>query len=133
MNIFKNRGNWLALAALVLAVGCTMVWFGLNRNVALPGDRTFFVLVWLSAAALAITALVMKAGWFGRIVSVPALVIGLFFPFTVSISEQVLPPGTIQVGDTMPSFSAPDDTGQIFDSERLRGNPVLIKFFRAHW
>ena len=133
MNIFKNRGNWLALAALALAIGCTRVWFGQAQSVTLPADRTFFVLVWLSAAALAITALVMKAGWFGRIVSVPALVIGLFLPFTVSISEQVLPPGTIQVGDAMPSFSAPDDTGQVFDSERLRGNPVLIKFFRAHW
>ena len=133
MNTFKNRGNWLALAALALAIGCTRVWLGQAQSVTLPADRTFFVLVWLSAVALAVTALIMKASWFGRIVSLPAIAIGLFLPFTVSISEQVLPPGTIQVGDVMPSFSAPDDTGQVFDSERLRGNPVLIKFFRAHW
>ena len=58
---------------------------------------------------------------------------GLFLPFTVSISEQILPPGAIQVGQVIPSFSAPDDRGEIFDSEQLRGQPVLIKFFRAHW
>jgi len=62
-----------------------------------------------------------------------AIVMGLFLPFTVSISEQVLPSEAIQVGETIPSFSAPDDSGQVFDSARLRGNPVLIKFFRAHW
>ena len=27
MNALKNTGNQLALFALVLAVGCTMVWF----------------------------------------------------------------------------------------------------------
>jgi peroxiredoxin len=39
----------------------------------------------------------------------------------------------IRVGDTIPIFSALDDRGELFDSERLRGHPVLIKFFRAHW
>ena len=85
-----------------------------------------------TAATLGIAALV-KAGWIGRIAAVPAIVVGLFLPFTVSISEQILPPGAIAVGDTMPAFSAPDDRGETFDSDRLRGNPVLIKFFRAHW
>jgi peroxiredoxin len=51
----------------------------------------------------------------------------------VSISEQILPSNAIQVGETIPSFSAPDDRGELFNSARLRGNPVLIKFFRAHW
>ena len=65
--------------------------------------------------------------------TLPAVVVGLFLPFTVSISEQILPPGSIRVGETIPTFSAPDDRGEMFDSARLRGNPVLIKFFRAHW
>ena len=133
MNALTNKGNQLALLALVLAVGCTMVWFGRAENVALPENRALFVLVWLSAVALAITAIVKKAGWLGRIIALPAIVIGLFFPFSVSISEQILPPDAIQVGDQMPNFSAPDDRGQVFDSAQLRGNPVLIKFFRAHW
>jgi len=133
MKALQNRGTQLGLIALALAIGCTMVWFNLARNVALPENRTLFIAVWLSAAALAIAAFVKKAGWLGRIAAVPAIVIGLFLPFTVSISEQILPPNAIRVGDTMPSFSALDDRGQAFDSARLRGNPVLIKFFRAHW
>ena len=133
MNALKNTGNQLALLALVLAVGCTLVWFNRAENVALPENRTVFIAIWLSAVVLAIAAFVKKAGWLGRIAAVPAIVIGLFLPFTVSISEQVLPPNAIRVGETMPSFSAPDDRGQVFDSARLDGNPVLIKFFRAHW
>ena len=133
MNALKNTGNQLALLALALAVGCTMVWFNQAEKVALPENRTFFIVVWLSAVALAIAAFVKKAGWLGRIAALPAIVIGLFLPFTVSISEQILPPEAIQVGETIPSFSAPDDRSQVFDSAQLRGNPTLIKFFRAHW
>ena len=133
MDALKNRGNQLALLSLLLAVGCTMVWFNRAENVALPENRALFIVIWLSAVALAITAIVKKAGWLGRIAALPAIVIGLFLPFTVSISEQILPPGAIQVGQTIPNFSAPDDRGQLFDSAQLSGNPVLIKFFRAHW
>ena len=98
----------------------------------IPENRALFVGVWLAAAALGIAALV-KAGWIGRIAAVPAIAVGLFLPYTVSISEQILPPNAIRVGETIPAFSAPDEHGELFDSARLRGNPVLIKFFRAHW
>jgi hypothetical protein len=128
----KRLWNGIGIAAPLLAVGCAMLWFSQNRTVGIPEDRTLFVVVWLAAAALGIAALV-KAGWIGRIAAVPAIAIGLFLPYTVSISEQILPPNAIRVGDTIPAFSAPDDRGEIFDSARLRGNPVLIKFFRAHW
>ena len=128
----KRRWNGIGIAAPVLAIGCTMLWFGQARAVDIPENRALFVAVWLAAAALGIAALV-KAGWIGRIAAVPAVVVGLFLPFTVSISEQILPPGSIRVGETIPTFSAPDDRGEMFDSARLRGNPVLIKFFRAHW
>ncbi|MDJ0790035.1 MAG: hypothetical protein QNK05_24835 [Myxococcota bacterium] len=132
MNALANLGNRLGLAAIVLAVGSTVLWFRLANTVDLPENRTLFLVVWVGAALLGIVALV-KGGWLGRIAAVPAIALGLFLPFTVSISEQVLPPDTIQVGDVIPTFSAPDDSGQVFDSTRLRGRPVLIKFFRAHW
>lgn len=128
----KKLWNGIGIAAPLLAIGCTLVWFRMNRDVGIPENRALFVAVWLTAVALGCAALV-KAGWIGRVAAVPAIVIGLFLPFTVSISEQVLPPGAIRVGDTIPAFSAPDERGEIFDSARLRGKPVLIKFFRAHW
>ncbi len=133
MKFSMKRGTQFGLLALVLAVGCTRLWFYQAENVALPENRMLFLAAWLSAVALGIAAFVKKAGWLGRIAAVPAIIIGLFLSFTVSISEQILPPNAIQVGEMIPSFSAPDDRGQVFDSARLRGNPVLIKFFRAHW
>ncbi len=128
----KGLWNGIGIAAPVLAIGCAMVWFRMNSDVGIPDNRALFVAVWLTAVVLGCVALV-KAGWIGRIAAVPAIAIGLFLPYTVSISEQILPPGAIQVGDTIPAFSAPNEHGEIFDSARLRGNPVLIKFFRAHW
>jgi hypothetical protein len=128
----RRLWNGIGIAAPVLAIGCTLLWFSQNRTVGIPEDRTLFVAFWLAAAALGVAALV-KAGWIGRVAAVPAIAIGLFLPYTVSISEQILPPGAIQVGETIPAFSAPDERGEIFDSARLRGHPVLIKFFRAHW
>ena len=132
MSSSKARGNWVGIAALVLAVGGAVFWFSQARAVNIPENRTLFVGLWLVAAALGVWAIV-KAGWIGRVAAVPAVAVGLFLPFTVSISEQILPPGAIEVGDTIPAFSAPDDRGELFDSARLRGTPVLIKFFRAHW
>ena len=52
---------------------------------------------------------------------------------TIFLSPEPAAKPFIQVGDTIPAFSAPDDRGEVFDSARLRGHPVLIKFFRAHW
>ena len=133
MNPLENTGDRLAIAGLVLAVGTTMYWFNQAEAVALPENRIFFLAGWLLALVLGVVAWVRKAGWLGRVVSLPAIVLGLFLPFTVSISEQILPDGAIRVGDTIPAFAAVDENGELFDSERLRGNPVLIKFFRAHW
>ncbi len=39
----------------------------------------------------------------------------------------------VAVGDIIPSFSAPDEDGTIFNSASLAGSPALIKFFRGHW
>jgi len=133
MKTSTKTGTLMGLLALAVAAGCTLVWFDQAGNVDLPENRTLFVAVWLSAVVLGITAFVKKAGWLGRLAAVGAVVIGLFLPFTVSISEQLLPADAIRVGETIPNFSAPDDRGEIFDSARLRGKPVLIKFFRAHW
>ena len=121
------------LPALALAIGCTMTCFRAAEAVAIPEHRIVFIALSLLAVVLALAAVALKAGWVGRIAALPAIVLGLFLPFTVSISEQILPEKTIRVGDAMPAFSAPDDRGELFDSARLRGNPVLIKFFRAHW
>ncbi len=128
-----KTGTKLGLLAFAVALGCAVLWFYQARAVDLPENRTAFVVVFLTAAALGVAALVKGAGWAGRIAAVVAIFIGTLLPFTVGVSRQEVASNAIRVGDTIPSFSAPDDRGELFDSERLRGNPVLIKFFRAHW
>ncbi len=128
-----KMGTKLGLLALVVALGCAFLWFYQARAVNIPENRTAFVVVFLTAVALGVAALVKGAGWMGRIAAMVAIFIGMLLPFTVGVSHQEVASNAIRVGDTIPCFSAPDDRGELFDSARLRGNPVLIKFFRAHW
>lgn len=129
-----KTGTKLGLAALALAVGAFVFWFYLARQVKLPDDRTGFVLVFLLAAGLGISAYVKGTSRPGAIPPAIAILIGLFLPFTIYISPQELETArVIKVGDTIPRFTASDDMGVTFDSASLSDHLVLIKFFRAHW
>ncbi len=128
-----KTGTKLGVLALVVAVGTVTRWFYLAGQVALPENRTAFVVVFLAAAALGVAAFFKGAGWGGRAAALVAILIGSFLPFTVAISRQEVASSGIQVGETIPHFTAPDDRGETFDSANLSGHPVLIKFFRAHW
>jgi hypothetical protein len=109
------------------------LWFRQVNQVDIPENRAAFVAFFLTAAALGVGAFVAGTRWFGAVAAIPAILVGLFLPFTVAISRQEVAAGAIRVGDTIPRFTAVDDHGQLFDSDSLRGHPVLIKFFRAHW
>jgi hypothetical protein len=129
-----KKGTQLGIGALLLAVGTVALWFYLARQVNLPDDRTLFVIVFLGAAALGVAAYIKGTSILGGIAPAIAIVIGLFLPFTIAVSPQELGAGkVIQVGDTIPHFTALDDQGVPFDSASLAGHLVLIKFFRAHW
>jgi hypothetical protein len=129
-----KTGTKLGFAALLLAVGTVVLWFYLARQVNLPDNRTLFVIVFLCAAVLGVAAYVKGTSITGGIPPLIAIVIGLFLPFTIAISPQELEPGkVIQVGDTIPHFTALDDQSATFNSTSLSGHLVLIKFFRAHW
>ena len=109
------------------------LWAYRIRQVDIPEDRTVFVIFFLAAVGLGVTALVKGTGWGGRAAAVVAIGIGLLLPFTVAISRQEAAPNVIRVGGTIPSFQARDDQGQLFDSKSLKDKLVLMKFFRAHW
>lgn len=129
----KSKGTLLGFVALALAVGTTFVWFRQVRLVAIPENRTLFVGLWALAIALGVAAFVKRTRWFGGIAAALGILVGAFLPFTVAISRQEVAPNSIQVGETIPAFTALDDRGQLFDSSSLAGQLVLIKFFRAHW
>lgn len=126
-------GTKLGLLALVVAVACGALWSSLTRHVDIPEDRTVFVVVFLTAAALGVAAFVRGVGWVGGLAAAGAIGIGVLVPFTVAISRQEVAPNAIRVGDVIPRFTAVDEHGERFDSRSLHGQLVLIKFFRAHW
>ncbi len=129
-----KTGTKFGIAALALAIGTAMYWFRLTGQVELPEDRTLFVIAFLGAAALGVFAYIKGTGLLGAIPPALAILIGVFLPFTMYISPQALDTDkSIQVGDTIPHFTAPDGKGETFDSAALHGHLVLIKFFRAHW
>ena len=129
-----KTGTKLGVAAATIAVVTTWYWFYLVDEVALPSDRSLFVVLFLLAAALGVLALVKRTSWFGAAPALLAIAIGLFFPVTMSVSEQIVARDTvIEVGDTVPRFTSIDGSGNAFDSGVLSGHLVLIKFFRAHW
>lgn len=133
MNNMKP-GTKIGLLAAAVATVTAWYWFHLTREVALPEDRTGFVVVFLASVCLGVLAFVKRTGWLGAVPPIFAIVVGLFFPATMMISEQVVArDSAIEVGDRIPRFVSVDDSGAEFDSRSLNGHLVLIKFFRAHW
>ena len=51
-------GSFLGIIALVLSLGVTAFWFTLARRLALPNDRTGFVLLWLVSVGVGVIALI---------------------------------------------------------------------------
>ncbi|MEE2776636.1 MAG: hypothetical protein VYE73_07720 [Acidobacteriota bacterium] len=129
----KNVGTTLGLLSLVLAAITVALWFRQINQVAIPENRSAFVLSFLTAVALGIGAFFARTRWFGGVAAVLAIVVGGFFPFSVAISRQEVALNGIRVGDTVPHFTALDDQSQFFDSTSLEGRLVLMKFFRGHW
>ena len=129
----KKLGTTLGFAAFGVAALTMAMWFRQINQVDIPENRIVFVVLFLSGAAIAISAFVMRTRWFGAIPALLAIVIGGFFPFSMTISRQETATTGIQIGQPMPQFKALDRNGDWFESASLEGKPVLMKFFRGHW
>ena len=134
MNITRKKlGTSLGVFAFALVAATVVIWFRLANQVAIPEDRTLFVVFFLLGPVMGVAAFIVGTRWFGGVAAVIAILVGLFLPFTVAISRQEVAENPISVGDTIPYFVAIDDESNRFTSASLYGTPVLIKFFRAHW
>lgn len=129
----KKLGTLLGFASLALALLTAAVWFRQIEQVDIPENRIVFVLLFVGAVALAIGGFVVRTRWFGAIPAVLAIVFSGFFLLTMGISRQEVATTGIQVGQTIPAFTALDMNGESFDSASLQGKTVLMKFFRGHW
>ena len=127
-------GTKLGIFAFILALLTVVLWFYLTSQVALPNDRSGFVIAWVVSASLAVFALIKGTTLLGGVPPTLAIIVSSFLTFTIYISPQkVEMASVIKVGDIIPPFRAVDDSGGRFDSKSLNGHLVLIKFFRAHW
>ena len=62
-----KTGTKIALLAALIAAVTARYWFYLTAEVALPTDRTGFVVVFLGAGALGVYALIKRTSWLGAI------------------------------------------------------------------
>ena len=126
-------GTKLGISALFVAFSTMAAWGYHIRQVEIPENRAVFVAFFLLAVGLGLAAFIRQRSWVGCLAAVPAILLGLLVPYTMSISEQTTTQQAIQVGDTIPDFESVDWQGAPFSSDSLHGHILLIKFFRAHW
>lgn len=121
---------YLGLAALILILAVATRWFWRAWQVNIPKQSGLFRTAWAIGLVLGCIAYYQSptdpfALW--------AIALGLLFLYLVSTGAQKISGKTVNVGDALPSFAIPDETGSIFNSSNLIGKPVLLKFFRGHW
>ena len=121
----------LLAAALTLIAGIS--WFRNVNRVALPVNRIWYVLSFITGLLLGAFALYLGVSWIGAIPAAFSIIAGALFVFTVAIGRQTVGSEAIDVGSSLPAFTAADENAVIFDSNSLTGRPTLIKFFRGHW
>jgi hypothetical protein len=123
----------LVLLGLLLSVATTFMWFRLARLVAIPNNRTAFLLGWVSAGALGVASFMSAgAGVLSGLLGGLAILGSTFLLGLYTLGKQGVG-NPISVGDTAPQFEAIDDQGNTFSSASLTGTPTLVKFFRGHW
>jgi hypothetical protein len=122
--------GWASLVVMLVSGG---LWARAMRRVAIPEDRSLYFASWVVAFMLGVASFTGEPGWIGGVPAVIGQLFAALLIVTRLISTQKVAPTAIQVGDTIPQFTAPDEHGEIFDSRTLAGHLVLIKFFRGHW
>jgi hypothetical protein len=126
-------GTLLGIASLLTAGVTTGLWWRGMQAVSLPLDRTRFFMAWGLALAFGFAAWFHAPGWLGGGAAALGMLLGGMFLVLGALSGQEDRTPTVAVGDAMPDFSAPSDSGEVFASTALAGRPYLLKFFRGHW
>ena len=92
--------QFLGIPAFLIVIVSLAVWTRALKRVAIPEDRTPFILLWFVGGALGVIALLQ--GESGVLLQLPAwfaVVVSTFLLFLVSISKQKVGDGAIRVGD----------------------------------
>ncbi|SDA57931.1 peroxiredoxin family protein [Mesorhizobium qingshengii] len=125
----------LILASLSLATGAGTIAsyypkMQSNQATLLPRRQQALMVL---ALLLAISAFFLQPGIVGYVLGALAIVPAALFLLGTSTSGLPSLQPAVSVGALAPDFSAIDAEGMPFHLSNLRGEPVLIKFFRGYW
>jgi cytochrome oxidase Cu insertion factor (SCO1/SenC/PrrC family) len=126
-------GAILSISGALLLAAALTLWFHWIRQVALEGRRRVAYAMIAGAGALALAALATDAGTASGALALATLLAGGVWIALGVLAPQSAQAPAVQVGAPAPDFTALDDEGRPFALASLRGQPVLLKFFRGHW
>jgi peroxiredoxin len=118
-------------AAILVVAGAR--WLQLTHRARLPENASAYVVACAAGVVLGGGAFVLGTGVAGGIAGALAALGGGAFLALFSASGQRRVTPAFSVGQPVIDFTTTDDHGRPFDMVRLRGRPVLLKFFRGHW
>ena len=70
----KRLATTLGFLAPLIAVTTTIVWFRLANQVAIPVDRTLFIVFFLMGPVAGIAAFLLGTRWYGGVAAIPGIV-----------------------------------------------------------
>lgn len=126
-------GALLGWTAFALLAAAGTPWLRGLYQVRVPRDARPYLVACGVAVVLGVAALASSPGWIAGTLAVLAIFGGTAFPLLFASSGQRSGTIRVAVGEPALDFDARDDQGEPFALSRLRGRPVLIKFFRGHW
>lgn len=126
-------GSMLGFLGAALVGGAGVDWMRRTYQVRLPRNAAGHLVACGLGAACGIAGLVGGAGIGGGVAGAFAALGGFVFLALFAGSGQRRVPPAVSVGGPVLDLIATDDEGRPFDLARLRGRPVVLKFFRGHW
>ena len=122
--------QYLGIVALLMVVATMVRWFWRAWRVNVP--KTPYLFQGLSVVALVLGIVPLYQGT-GDPFAPLAVGLAVLFLYLTSTGAQKVDGAMINVGDTLPAFTALNENGETFDSASLAGSGLLLKFFRGHW
>lgn len=127
------------IAVIVAAVGFLVVFVPMFRYFAsigreeVPEDPTPYNVAMAVGAVLGIAGIALAPALTTGLLGGLAIALAGFFVWLMSMRR--LPDGALiaRVGEPLPELEAPDQDGALIRLADLRGQRVLLKFFRGGW
>lgn len=121
------------VSALLVTAGWLHYLAAIPRE-KVPVDPRGHLMVMYGGMALGIAGAAMSMGS-PLAVALGGMSVGLGAFFRYLLAQAPVPDGrlVVSVGDALPAFTALDEHGHPFASERLAGKRLLFKFFRGSW